>query len=178
MNKNLFFASFVLGLFLINFIHASEIISDSEVKYDSEVFEILKSSKWAPIIVEVKDITNVSVSYKDSVEVQEAKDKERKIILENITDSILSTLSKDEFILKRKSLLGDGFSGNITKEGFEKLLTNPNVKKVYFSGTSYMVTTARIKNIFADIIKIIFVMSIILIIYRLIKNKIHKKNKK
>ena len=178
MNRQIILTTLILSIIFINIIQADELISDSGVKYDSEILEVLESSQWAPVIVKVKDVTNISVSFKDSIEIQESKDEERKRILGNITDSVLNTLLEDEFQLDGKFISGYGFSGKITKEGFDKLLVDQMVGKIFFDGELYIVTIAKIKNIFIQVIKIIFVVLLIIIIYKLIKNKIHKKNKK
>ena len=50
-----------------------------------------------------------------------------------ILDQVLLPFSEDEFKLKRK-LFGDGaFVGNITKEGLDKLIDNPEVRIIYLN---------------------------------------------
>ena len=113
-----------------------QIISKNENDFHS--LNIVNNKTWINVIVKVKDVTNISVSFKDSIEIQESKDEERKRILGNITDSVLNTLLEDEFQLDGKFISGYGFSGKITKEGFDKLLDNSRIDKVFFSGTSYI----------------------------------------
>ena len=81
---------------------------------------------------------NYSVPYVDPNILEEFnKSSEVSIVVElqtkNITkvDEILATLSESDFKLKRKLPLGNGFGGNITKKGFEKLVNNPDVKFVW-----------------------------------------------
>ncbi|MCG2719073.1 MAG: S8 family serine peptidase, partial [Nanoarchaeota archaeon] len=47
-------------------------------------------------------------------------------------EKVLSTLSKDEFKKKHEYSVIEGFSGEITEEGLEKLRNDPNVEKIYF----------------------------------------------
>jgi len=46
----------------------------------------------------------------------------------------LASLSEEEFQLDDKLTSGRGFYGNITKEGFDKLLQDNRVRKIYAKG--------------------------------------------
>ncbi|MBI2654722.1 S8 family serine peptidase, partial [Candidatus Woesearchaeota archaeon] len=80
-----------------------------------------------PVIVKIKDTSRIKVTSKDSIELQELKDRTKKEILENKTRVVLNSLLPSEFKLKDAFLMGNGFYGNITKEGFHKLRTNPDI---------------------------------------------------
>ena len=92
----------------------------------------LLTNKWMPVVIKIKDTSNINIDYqKDSVELQLKKDAQKKEFLGKITQDILSTLSEDEFQLGDIFSYKNGFYGNITKEGFDKLLTDERVRKVY-----------------------------------------------
>ena len=105
-----------------------------DVKYDSELieqFEQFPFDRWVHVMVDVKDFSNITIDNKDSIEVQTIKDNLRWSIYKNTSEAVLSTLSENEFRLKSKSEWGTFFSGNITKEGFRKLLKDERVRKIY-----------------------------------------------
>ncbi|MFH1376233.1 MAG: hypothetical protein ABIH25_01225 [Candidatus Woesearchaeota archaeon] len=109
--------------------NANVLVSDAGVEYDKEIQFFFK--EWVPVIVEVKDFSNITIDYKnDPAEIQEAKDNEKRDIYKETMNSVLSTLSDEEFQLKRESEWGTFFSGNITKKGFDKLLNDQRVKKI------------------------------------------------
>lgn len=83
-----------------------------------------------PVIVKIKDTSRIKVTSKDSLELQEFKDRTKKEILENKTKVVLNSLLPSEFKLKDTFLMGNGFYGNITKEGFHKLQTNPDIYRI------------------------------------------------
>jgi len=129
----LFVELFILSMVFLNIVSAEGVgISDYNVSYDSELIGQFFLSDWVHVTVDVKDFSNIIIDYKeDSVEVQTIKDNQRWDTYRNTSDSVLSTLSENEFQLKQKSEFGSFFSGNITKEGFEKLLKDERVKKIY-----------------------------------------------
>ena len=98
---------------ILNFISAqSKFINGIEVEDD--VIKALENEEWVPIIVELRDTAYI--------------------------DSLLSQFGDDEFVLKRKLINDEGFSGNITKKGFDKLVNNPHVKKVYLNRVAHILT--------------------------------------
>lgn len=120
---------FVISIFLTSFVSAG--VSEVGVEYDSELMGQFLVNKWVHVIVKIHDATNITVLKKDLIEVQESKDDERKAVLDNISDSVLLALSENEFQLEGKFPIGNGFYGNITKEGFDKLLKDKRVRKIY-----------------------------------------------
>ncbi len=126
--KIIVFAIF-LCLLLISFILVG--VFKSKVEYDKKLIVQFLVNKWVHITIKIHDVSNITISKDDSIEVQTTKDNERISILNNISDSILLTFSEDEFKLEGKFPIGNGFYGDITKEGFEKLLKDSRVKKIY-----------------------------------------------
>jgi hypothetical protein len=132
MNRQQMFVVLILILSLLLTSSVLAEVSDSGVEYDSELIGQFLLNKWVHVSVRVKDFSNISINYKeDSVELQTIKDNQRWDVYRNTSEAILSTLSRDEFQLKSKSEWGRSFSGNITKEGFNKLLNDERVRKIY-----------------------------------------------
>ena len=111
---------FLLGIVFINSVSAG--VSNEGVEYDSEIKILFLVIGKVPVIIDIKDVSNIIISKEDSPEEFEFKIEQRTKILSEISNSVLSTLSEKEFILDDKLISGRGFYGSITKEGFEKLL--------------------------------------------------------
>jgi len=138
LNNSKYFL-YVIWLFALVFVVIDAVKGSREVgvvvKYDSELIEQFSQfpfDRWIFVTVDVKDFSNVTIDYdEDTIEAQAMKDNLRWSIYKNTSEAVLSTLSENEFRLKRKSEWGTFFSGDITKEGFEKLLNDERVKKIY-----------------------------------------------
>src|SRR3989338_1322252 len=135
---------------ILSFVSAEMLVSDTGVEYDSELIEQFLVSKWVHVTIDVKDFSNITISKEDSVAVQTTKDSQRWDIYRNTSQSVLSILSENEFQLKRKSEWGRSFSGNITKEGFEKLLKDDRVKKIYAEKEIHISLNESVSLINAD----------------------------
>ena len=102
-------------LFFMNFINAQ---NNNETNYtvevEQDVINALQNSQWVTVIVKVQEINYILV------------------------DSVLAGLSPFEFRFQEKSLRGDGFVGNITQEGLDKLVNNPNVRSVYLNRIAHI----------------------------------------
>ncbi len=57
-----------------------------------------------------------------------------------LVNSLLSNLSESEFKLKETLLGGEGFAGNITKEGFDKLINSQDVRLIYLNKDWHVLT--------------------------------------
>ena len=149
MDKRYFVLSLVI-LFLVNvgLVHAEVLVSDANVSYESEIVDGFEDSGLVSVIVEIKDITNITISRNDPVELQNMKDEERKKILSNITNSVLLTLSEDEFKIRNKE--SHFFSGNITEKGFDKLILDERIGNIYFNGVSHITLSESRPLINAD----------------------------
>ncbi len=73
--KGLFLFFFAI-LFLLEGVSAR--VSDVGVEYDNGLTAKFLVSKWVPVMVRVRDNTNITINYKkDSVEIQTAKDNQK-----------------------------------------------------------------------------------------------------
>src|SRR4030042_2467913 len=149
----LFWVLLILNLILVNIVSIeANLISNKGVEFDEELssnFNLTNTEKnsflngnlknisskgvnWVYISVNVKDFSGITIDYKkDSVGIQTIKDNQRWNVYRNTSKAILSTLSNDEFKLERLSEWGRSFAGNITQEGFDKLLKDSRVEKIY-----------------------------------------------
>ena len=131
MKEGVILISLVLTCFLlVNIASAETLISNANVSYDSNLLKAFEGAKWVSIFVSIKDTSGITISKEDSIDIQRSKDLKRNTMLISITDNILSNLSDQEFQLKSKSEFGGFFAGNITREGFEKLLNEGRVKEI------------------------------------------------
>ncbi len=80
--------------------------SDAGVEYESEILGEFNKTEWVSVMVDL---------YSQNI---------------TIVNQLLFNLTEDEFKLEKKLLGNEGFSGNITKEGLENLLNNPNVRLI------------------------------------------------
>ena len=173
---------FLISIIRINLItlntemvSAQTLTSSINVSYDTELKTQFLLSDWVHITVKIRDNTNISISQNDSIEIQKQKDELRSSILSDISDSILSNLSKNEFELGGKFPIGNGFYGNITPEGFNKLLRDPRVEHIYAEKNLQINSTLLGKNLIIYILPIILVT--ILVIILLIRIKKWKRKK-
>lgn len=101
---------------------------------EKQVFEELKEKKEVPVIVELKD--DALTSAKNLEKRKEAiKDKQEEVFEDlNLEEKgNLKTLGeKKDFELEYTYSTINGFSGEVTKEGLEKLMADPNVKKITY----------------------------------------------
>jgi len=88
------------------------LISSANVSYDSAIIEALDNQSNVRIIVELSP----------------SLDKDFVVLLK---EDILSNLSSSEFTLKQNINGSYWFSGEITKEGLEKLKLNENIIRIY-----------------------------------------------
>jgi hypothetical protein len=138
-------------LLLVNFVSSEMLVSDAGVQYDSEIISAFNTSEWVGIFFKLNNMSEA--------------------------DNLIFSFSNSEFQLIRKS--STRIVGEITKEGFEKLISNLNVKSVYYNAPSQIAeenrTIDNILNINKINYSIIFclagVVFLLFIIYLLIKKK-------
>ena len=146
-------------------------ISEYGVEYDSILKLQFLASKWVHVMVDVKDFSNITFSKEDLNEEFEEKINERKNILSNLSDSVLLTLSNDEFKLGGKLTSGRAFYGNITKEGFDKLLKDERVRKIYAKKEIWLNSMGDIENVMIYVAPIILIIVLIILLIKLKKRK-------
>ncbi len=94
-----------------------------ENKVEDDVLELLETNEFVSVVVKLNEIN------------------------ESLVESVSSSLSSEEFSLLRENLRGDGFYGNISKEGLEKLISNPNVKEIYLDRVASVNSVKDKKNV-------------------------------
>ncbi len=117
---------------------------------DPRIVEAFNNATEVRVMVNVRDTSGISVSARDSEEQQIIKDGLRKNYLEGKINVVLSKLPETEFKLRRKLLTGRGFSGNITKEGLQKLANDTNVEAIRLEGISRILLDESAPLINAD----------------------------
>jgi heterodisulfide reductase subunit A-like polyferredoxin len=122
-------------------------MSNEGVKYDREILVKFFVSDWVHVTVDIRDTTNITIPNKNSPD-YELKTQQKKEILIEQTNAVLSTLSDSEFKLKRNSEFGGFFSGNITKEGFKRLLEDNRVRHIYNGKEIQINASTLTKNVF------------------------------
>jgi subtilisin family serine protease len=132
----------VIAIILLFFLLVISIVfSQSNLeneKVDSEVEELLEGQNEVSVIVVLEDDSEVLEDYSTS-ELEEKDDFEKKkLMIAEQQEEVLSELDlKDgnennfDFELESKFSTVNGFSGEVTEEGLEKLASDPNVKKIY-----------------------------------------------
>jgi len=149
----LFFLLVVGMVFSAN--HNNKNINDNKV--DKEVDELLKENDVVSVIVVLEDDYSTLNEYSVS-ELDDADDFDKKKMMiakqqEKVLDKLnyekvsgkKSSTTENKIIdlkLKHRYKTINGFSGNITTGGLEKLKNSPDVKRIYFNG---------IKNITLDV---------------------------
>ena len=80
LDKKLLFFVFILCIFLIDNVNAEMLVSDEGVEYDSELIDQFLLNDWVPVMVKIKDTTNITIPKKDSSDF-ESKINERTVML-------------------------------------------------------------------------------------------------
>jgi hypothetical protein len=112
---------------------AGEIVNESNytAEYDSIILDAFNNHTWVPVLIRLVDNSNINVT--GSKDERRVFSRQRDEWLKPVIEEVLATLSETEFNLS--SRLFDGFSGVITKEGFDKLLNNTAVRKIIWENT-------------------------------------------
>jgi len=168
----------ILGFLLISNVGAGLLTSDAGVRYDSgiteafnnitfaeqnrvhnatnyETLKIIDNEVWLKVIVRLKDESGTLPEQVD----------ERIEWFEPVIDEVLVTLNEREFKdIRRHS---DGFSGLISKEGFDKLVQDERVWEINWPRTGFRAAKdeTQLRNwIWIAIIIFLFVLILCLII--------------
>jgi len=101
-------------------------------KVDKEVEDLLKVNDEVSVIVVLEDDYDTLNEYSASELNSKDNFQKKKMMVAKQQDKVLSKLNKMvDLKLKSKFTSVNGFSGEITKQGLEKLRKDPNVKKIY-----------------------------------------------
>jgi len=129
----LFVVLMVFGM--VNLTGAELLVSDAGVEYESDVLEVLNITKWASVTIKIQ--------LKDEIKREE----------------IISKLTKNEFELNQKFVSKDGFNGNITQEGFNRLVNNEDIRSIFLSRVGHVIGNGTLFNgeeILEDILSVKF----------------------
>jgi len=163
MKKKFIFLAAVLFLFIVPYISSSSV---SSLKVDSQIFEKLNDEQEVSVIVMLKDgpvssPKGLSVLGKPGKTILEQK----KAMIKKQQDNVLSRLklksdnakglfspssSNIEFSLRHKYSTVNGFSGRITNSGLEKLMNDPNVKRIYLNSVKHTLLDVSVPQINGD----------------------------
>lgn len=107
----LVFGVLLLSLFFISFVSAEILISDVGVKYDASIIDRFENGSSSVLIwVKTKNVS---------------------------PQEVFDILDMNEITLRTGHLFDDGFEGNVTEIGFNKLLNNSGVNEIYDMTTAY-----------------------------------------
>jgi hypothetical protein len=168
---------FIFCIFFFNLITADVLISNAGVQYDSELIGQFLLNNWVHVTVDIKDTSGITIPNRNSPDF-ESKIKQRTLIMTTINEAVLSTLSENEFKLKTQSEFGGFFSGNITKEGFDRLLKDERVDHIYAEKKFVLYNSIFSKNFYISIIPILLLIILIILLFKLKKRKWELKKRK
>ncbi len=101
--------------------------SNYTAEYDPEILDAFDNKTWVSVLVRLADNSNITIT--GTKEERRAISRQRDEWFKPVIDEVLATLSETEFKLSSKRF--DGFSGEITKEGFTKLLKDERVGVIH-----------------------------------------------
>ena len=125
------FVTILILFSMVNFVIAEMLVSDVGVIYDSEIETLFDSQSEVYVTVMLKVPDNIKYDETMSKEEISAMFEKRKQDFEQIQSNLLSTLTASDFKLIKTYSTINGFRGNITKSGFEKLKNNPDVLSIH-----------------------------------------------
>ncbi len=94
---------------------------ESEVQELQNAFE---QSNEVDVIIWLKDNQFTSPEYQEDYDLKRAE-------IRKIQDRVLSTLDENEFHLKYRYIITNGFAGRLSRSGYRKLLQSPDVNSIY-----------------------------------------------
>lgn len=100
--------------------------SSAGVQYDSKIFREFWTNSEVHVLVRLVDNSNITIE--GTNDERAAKLVQRDEWFKPVIDEVLSTLPESE--IRDVSRRSNGFSGYITKQGFDILLDNPHVRKI------------------------------------------------
>ena len=101
---------------------------------DPRILEALDSYETVGVIAELFDDTNIRIDLYQSPQLRYDRFLERKEKLRQSTERVLSRLPSSNFKSIRISKNGRSFYTNVTRQGYEQLVHDPNVRAIYLNG--------------------------------------------
>ncbi|MBI4009697.1 MAG: S8 family serine peptidase [Candidatus Aenigmarchaeota archaeon] len=139
---------FLVAVGISGFVHANTLISSAGVDYDAEIEELLQSQQEVRVTIMLK--VPDELDYSETMTKTEISGlfEQRRNSFEEIQSIFLSSLSERDFKLQHRYLTINGFTGNITKQGFEKIKGDSDVLSVHIpiQGTYLLTTSTKIIN--------------------------------
>ncbi|MBR9682354.1 MAG: S8 family serine peptidase, partial [Candidatus Aenigmarchaeota archaeon] len=126
MNRNIIVMSIFLSIVLLSGLVSAEMY---DTKLEDEIYDSFENKSLISVTVLLDE--SESTKYEPKSFGKNAKVYSTRVSeFEVMENSILSTLDDSDFQLEHKYKIFNGFSGNITKEGFEKLRKDPRVVSI------------------------------------------------
>jgi len=132
LTKNKGIINFYIWIFFIFLICLPVLFSVDDVSrldYDAEILQNFNNKSEVRVIIVLKDTSHIDVD--GTIENKIKKLKEKNVWFSSKSDQILSNFVQDEF--RPVGKLSTGFSGFITRKGFDKLIKNPMVESIHIS---------------------------------------------
>lgn len=105
--------------------------STDKLNFEPEIFDAFENKTEVRVIVWLHDNSNSFISANKIHFSNKNHFEQRKEYVELMEYEVLDTIPASDFKVTNKYRTVSGFAGLITKEGFEKLIKNPNVEMVY-----------------------------------------------
>jgi len=125
-------ALFILFISCIIIFSSLPVLASDSIKpaFDSEISNILENQSSVFVTIMLKDNSNIIYEAQMSGEEKFNLLQRKKEHFNQDQEKILSTLPKNSFEISNKFSTINGFMGNITKEGFQKLKNDPNILNI------------------------------------------------
>lgn len=103
------------------------VVGDIEI-----ISQAIEKDGSADVIVWLRDNQYTSPDYTEDF-------VKKRSEIAKVENEVLSVFLPEEFKLRFRYIVNNGFSGTVTKEGFEKLLMSPLVEEIYLNGVFHKV---------------------------------------
>ena len=184
----------IVSIFLVNYVSAEILVSESGVEYDSDIsnafsnkefaqeksfhnatnystLEVINDEVWLKVIVRLKDNSNIDITGTKEEKVDLIKQKEEWF--EPRINNVLDTLSEDD--VKEVRRHSDGFGALLSEEGFDKLINNEDVRKIIWPQTGAIGLQGN--SLSKSLVWSIIIIFLIIIIFHFVIRKL-RNNKK
>ena len=135
MKKSVLVAALLFFLLAVGMAFSANHIKNEndDKKVDKEVEELLKENDEVSVIVVLEDDPDVLTEQYSASQLNKMDNsKKEKMMIAEQQEEVLEKLDLNyDFELKNKFSSVNGFSGEVTEEGLEKLKNDPNVKRIY-----------------------------------------------